>query len=94
MRSSQLLLEKYDSDKITNCYLERQDLILEPWLNKKIVLLELDVHKSGSLLLERDYFPQGTIVGVDISLPKDFTKTERIRLYEGNSTDTKFLSNN
>ena len=92
MRSSQLPLEQYDSDKIANRYLERYDPILEPWLEKKIVMLELGVRKGGSLLLWRDYFPLGTIVGVDISLPKAFKPAERIHIYEGSQTDPKFLS--
>jgi hypothetical protein len=92
MRSSQLPLEQYDSDKIANRYLERYDPILEPWLEKKIVLLELGVHKGGSLLLWRDYFPLGTIVGIDISLPEEFKPTERIHIYEGSQADPKFLS--
>ncbi len=92
MRSSQLPLEQYDTDKIANRYLERYDLILEPWRDKKIVLLELGVYKGGSLLLWRDYFPLGTIVGIDISIPKEFKPTERIHIYEGDQADTKFLS--
>jgi len=92
MRSSELNLERYDTDKITAHYFERYDPILEPWLKKKIVLLELGVYKGGSLLLWKDYFPLGTIVGVDINLPKDFETTERIHLYEGSQSDTAFLS--
>lgn len=92
MRSSELNLERYDTDKITAHYFERYDPILEPWLKKKIVLLELGVYKGGSLLLWKDYFPLGTIVGVDINLPKDFETTERIHLYEGSQSDTTFLS--
>lgn len=92
MRSTQLPLEQYDSDKIANRYLERYDPILEPWLEKKIVLLELGVRKGGSLLLWRDYFPLGTIVGIDISLPKGFKPTERIHIYQGSQADPEFLS--
>lgn len=92
MRSSQLPLEQYDSDKIANRYLERYDPILEPWLEKKIVLLELGVHKGGSLLLWRDYFPLGTIVGIDTSLPKEFKPVERIHVYQGSQADPEFLS--
>ena len=73
MRRFQLSLEQYDSDKIASRYLDRYDPILEPWVEKKIVLLELGVDKGGSLLLWRDYFPLGTIVGIDINLPKDFS---------------------
>src|SRR5208283_183661 len=92
VRSSQLSLEQYDTDKITNQYLDRYDPILEPWVEKKLTLLELGVDKGGSLLLWRDYFPLGTIVGIDINLPKEFKPTERIYTYEGDQTDTKFLS--
>jgi len=72
MRSLQLDLGKYDSYKIENRYLKQYDPILEPFLEKKIVLLELGVHKGGPPLLWRDYFPQATIAGIDISLPKGF----------------------
>jgi len=92
MRSSQLPLDQYDSDKIANHYLERYDPILEPWVAKKIILLELGISKGGSLLLWRDYFPRGTIVGIDIKLPKDFQPTERIHVFEGSQGSPQFLS--
>jgi len=92
VRSSQLPLDRYDTDKIANRYVEQYDSFLESWLDKKIVLLELGVLKGGSLLLWRDYFPLGTIVGVDISLPKQFKPTERVYLYEGSQADPEFLS--
>ena len=93
MRSSQLALEQYDSDKAASGgSLEQYDPILEPWLGKRIVLLELGIGSGGSLLLWRDYFPLGTIVGVDTHLPKAFRPTERIHLYEGSQIDLEFLS--
>ena len=92
MRSAQLPLDKYDSDKIANRYLERYDPILEPWVDQPVTLLEIGVYKGGSLLLWRDYFPSGTIVGVDISLPKEFKAPDRVRLFEGSQTDRQFLS--
>ena len=93
MRSSQLALEQYDSDKAASGgSLEQYDPILEPWLGKRIVLLELGIGNGGSLLLWRDYFPLGTIVGVDTHLPKAFRPTERIHLYEGSQIDLEFLS--
>lgn len=92
MRSTQLRLDEYYTDKISNRYLERYDPILEPWLDKPIVLLELGVDKGGSLFLWHDYFPLGTIVGIDINLPKEFKPTDRIHLFEGSQTDHTFLS--
>ncbi len=92
MRSRELQLERYDTDKIPNGYLERYDPVLAPWLGKEIVLLEIGVHNGGSLLLWRDYFERGTIVGVDVNLPKQFKPAERIHLYEGSQADPEFLS--
>ena len=92
MRSRQLALDLYDSDKIRMGYLDKYDPILAPWVNKEIKLLEVGVHKGGSLRLWRDYFPRGTIVGIDINLPKDFVPGERIHVFQGNQADTRFLS--
>jgi len=92
MRSTQLILEQYDTDKIPNRLLECYDPVFEPWLEKKITLLELGICKGDSLLLWRDYFPRGKIVGIDKSLPKDFNPTERIHIYEGSQADPAFLS--
>ena len=92
MRSKQLSLEQYDTDKIDNLYLERYDPIFQSWVEKKLVLLELGVKKGGSLLLWRDYFPFGTIAGIDIKLPKDFQPTKRIYVFEGSQNDPQFLS--
>ena len=92
MRSTQLPLEQYNSDKITNHYLEQYDPVLEPWLEKEIVLLELGVYQGGSLLLWRDYFPRGTIAGIDIHLTPQFQPPERVHVYQGSQADPKFLS--
>ena len=77
MRSLELSLDKYDSDKITNRYLEKYDPIFEPYVQKKLAFLELGISKGGSLLLWRDYFPFGTIAGIDIKLPDGFDHGER-----------------
>lgn len=92
MRSSQLSLEQYNTDKIANRYLKRYDPIFVPWVEQKITLLELGIHKGGSLELWRDYFPKGTIVGVDIALPNEFKTSDRIHIYEGSQADLQFLS--
>lgn len=63
MRSHQLHLEQYQTDKIVHHYLEQYDTVFKPWVDREIVLLELGIHKGGSLLLWRDYFLRGKIVG-------------------------------
>jgi hypothetical protein len=92
MRSQKLSLDKYETDKITNRYLERYDLVFEPYIDREVVLLELGVQKGSSLLLWHDYFPQSTVVGIDLAPPADFPKTERIHIFSGNQADTRFLS--
>ncbi|MBW6512545.1 MAG: class I SAM-dependent methyltransferase [Desulfuromonadaceae bacterium] len=92
MRSLQLDLSQYDTDKIESRYLEHYDKFFAPWFDKKFNLLELGVKKGGSLELWRDYFPAATVTGIDINVPKDFTPSERINVFEGSQADTHFLT--
>ncbi|HKQ79384.1 MAG TPA: class I SAM-dependent methyltransferase [Blastocatellia bacterium] len=92
MRSHELNLEKYNTDKINNRYLDWYDPIVDSLVTEKIALLELGVHKGGSLLLWRDYFPKALIVGVDIQPQFDFSREERIRVFQGAQQDTAFLT--
>jgi hypothetical protein len=92
MRSQQLDLNAYDTDKIRLRYIEVYDPILIPWIDKEIKLLEVGVHKGGSLRLWRDYFPHGTIIGIDRNLPQHFEPGERIQVFEGSQANKAFLS--
>jgi hypothetical protein len=65
---------------------------LIPWIDKEIKLLEIGVHKGGSLHLWRDYFPRSTIIGIDRRLPQHFEAGGRVQLFEGNQIDKAFLS--
>ena len=59
--------------------------------DKEVVLLELGIGKGGSLEAWRDFFPHGTIIGLDknpIVLPK---QQERIHIYQGLQNDTQLL---
>lgn len=90
MRSEQLSSRNYDTDKYQ--YLKRYDPIFSQFVNENITLLELGVFRGGSLLMWRDYFSRGNIVGIDINLPKDFLPQDRICVFEGSQTDLMFLS--
>lgn len=92
MRSRELDLSRYDTDKVANRYLDHYDPVFAPLVHEKISLLEIGVYKGGSLLLWQDYFPRGNIVGIDSRLPGDFGRGERIRVFEGSQSDTAFLS--
>ena len=57
MRSKQLDLNAYETDKIELHYLDLYDPILTPWTDKEIKLLEIGVRAGGSLKLWRELFP-------------------------------------
>lgn len=92
MRSKELNLDCYNTDKITHRYLDVYDPILAPWVGKEIKLLEIGIHKGGSLQLWRDYFRLGIIIGIDIKLPHHFVPRERIQIFKGSQADEQFLS--
>ena len=92
MRSKRLDLDAYDTDKIRLGYLDLYDPILTSWSNKEIKLLEVGVKKGGSLRLWRDYFPHGTIIGIDRKLPQRLETGERIQVFQGDQADRAFLS--
>jgi len=91
LRSLELPLHEYPTDKVTRGLLRYYDPIFAPWVGKPISLLELGIHCGGSLSLWRDYFPLGTIVGID-SKVQDFELGERIYTFEGKQEDRGFLS--
>src|SRR4029077_19083825 len=92
IRSKELNLESYNTDKIKHRYLDVYDPILAPWVGKEIKLLEIGIHKGGSLQLWRDYFQLGVIIGIDIKLPEHFVLGERIQIFKGSQSDKQFLS--
>ena len=92
MRSKRLNLDAYEIDKIRLGYLDVYDAITAPWIDKEIKLLEVGVYQGGSLKLWRDYFPRGTIVGIDRKLPQHFQRGGRIQVFEGSQADKEFLS--
>ena len=91
MRSRQLDLNKYDSDKISNQYLDTYDEIFDKFAGEEVNVLELGINKGGSLLLWKDYFPKGKIVGIDLELPKNWAEQDRVRVFQGNQSDLTFL---
>ena len=82
--------ERYGADKPEN-YLRTYQELFRPFVDRGIRLLELGVRRGGSLLMWRDYFEQGIIAGIDLSVPKIDDPTGRIRVFEGLQQDTAFL---
>ena len=95
MRSQELDLSRYDTEKIPLGYLAYYDPFLVQWVDKKITLLELGIFKGESIALWRDYFPNGNIVGIDKNLSRltrNHDLGERIHLFQGKQDDASFLT--
>lgn len=80
----------YNMDKSAN-YLNNYQKYFHSMVNKEIKLLELGVSKGGSLLLWRDYFKKGIIVGLDSKPVQIDDSTGRIHIYQGFQEDTALL---
>lgn len=79
----------YDTDK--KQYWKNYEELFRPLVGKEIRLLELGVHKGGSLILWRDYFENGIIVGLDVNPVQIEDPTRRIHVYQGFQQDTDLL---
>jgi len=62
-----------------------------PLVGKEIKLLELGVEEGASLLFWRDYFENGTIIGIDCNPVHIDDPTGRIHTYQGYQQDTALL---
>ncbi len=80
----------YDTDKSRE-YLNNYETFFHPLANERVTLLELGVKNGGSLLLWRDYFENGTIVGIDSKPVNIEDPSGRIHFYAGLQQDTAFL---
>lgn len=90
-RSEALALSRYDTDKIPNGYLRYYDRWFAPWVDEPVRLVEIGVHRGGSLQLWCDYFERGDIVGIDLVRPEHVDP--RARLFLGSQADPVFLHN-
>jgi SAM-dependent methyltransferase len=82
----------YDTDKAAHThYLRNYEEYFRPFLESDVRLLELGVFHGGSLLLWRDYFERGLVVGLDLNPVEIEDSTGRIRFYQGGQQDTELL---
>lgn len=82
--------KKYNTDKNQE-YLNNYVRHFSTLRDSEAVLLELGIYKGGSMYLWRDYFPHGTIVGLDINAMELEDDSGRIHLYQGRQQDTELL---
>jgi len=82
----------YETDKALHThYLRSYEQYFDKLRDKEVRLLELGVYKGGSLLLWRDYFQKGLIVGLDLNPVQLNDLSGRIRTYSGQQQDTNLL---
>ena len=80
----------YDTDKWPEL-LQSYEEAFSPFVDQDVVLLELGVHRGGSLKLWRDYFIRGRIIGLDTERCQIDDPTGRIRVYHGSQDDIALL---
>lgn len=85
-----LIAYKYDTDK-SQLYLNNYERYFRSIVDLDVRLLELGIHKGGSLLMWRDFFRKGTMVGLDLESVDINDPTERIQVYQGDQRDLKLL---
>jgi hypothetical protein len=82
----------YDTDKAEHShYLRNYEEYLQPLVDEEVKLLELGVYKGGSLLLWRDFFARGIVVGLDLNPVDVRDESGRIRIYQGQQQNTELL---
>ncbi len=89
MNKKQLDAAGYDTDK-SRLYLRNYEAYFSPF-NGAVNLLELGIYHEGSLLLWRDYFSAGTIVGLDFNAVEVLDPSGRIKVYKGHQEDVEML---
>jgi hypothetical protein len=77
-----------DSNRKLALYLAEYERLFEPMRDAPLRLLELGVKFGASMLLWSDYFPNATIVGLDIAdKPKAFPADKRLHFVQGCQAD-------
>jgi cephalosporin hydroxylase len=89
------LAERYygsDGNRKPPIYLAEYEKLFGPMRNTPLRLLELGVRFGASMFLWSDYFPNATIVGLDIDdKPKDFPADKRVHFVQGRQDDPAAL---
>lgn len=92
MRDLVTIAARYDTDKAVHThYLRDYEKYFSRLRDQDVRLLELGILEGGSLLLWRDYFQKGLIVGLDINPVQLDDPTGRVRVYQGAQQDTEVL---
>jgi hypothetical protein len=83
--------EKYGTSKLTVGYLEHYWMHFGPIRSSVRKLLEIGVDDGASLRMWEEFFPQATIIGIDIDERCRAFEGGRRRVFIGNQRDESFL---
>lgn len=82
----------YNTDKDEHFW-GNYERFFAPWAGRETAILELGVRHGGSLLLWRDYFAGGPVVGLDHHAVEPVEdETGRVHIYQGGQQDLALLS--
>jgi hypothetical protein len=81
---------EYDTDK-HQFYLNHYERHFRYMVDRPIKLLELGIFRGGSLLLWRDFFQHGNIIGLDLNPVDIHDLTGKISVYQGDQRDLNLL---
>ncbi len=84
------LKAKYNTDK-EKSFLEIYERYFSALKDKPITMLEIGVHKAGSLLMWKEYFQKGRIVGLDINKIDLLDDSGRLKIYQGEQQNPSVL---
>lgn len=82
---------KCDTDKVTAGYEVAYEEVFSPIRDKIKLLFEIGVCRGGSVRGFKEYFPNATIVGLEIN-PKYFFKDDHIKIEIGNAINKDFIN--
>lgn len=85
--------KKYDTDKIIHGYHEAYCFHFDKIREKVSNILEIGVHKGGSLEMWKDYFPNAQIIGIDIIDQRYTPSSPRIKVEFGDATKQDVVNN-
>lgn len=80
----------YDTDK-SRLFLRNYQAYFSQFNGAHVNVLELGIFHGGSLLLWRDYFTAGSVVGLDINAVELRDASGRIKVYQGRQEDRQLL---
>jgi len=85
--------QEFDTDKTQSPgYIDNYERCFGPLRGAPVRLLELGVYRGGSLLMWRNYFPNGLIIGLDMQPNPLETMPDRVRFYQGSQSDEALLN--